>query len=306
MPVMTAPVSHVSQQQAVRMLRISTRQLLAWQRAGLLQQQDDRFSLRDLARLRSLNSLQQHRVSTRAIRASFSAMQRVLGTDDLLDEAGTVLSGSRLLFRHSGALLDPLTQQLAFDFGAGVCQAFELQARAPSQGQQGRDQAQRLFLQAVRLEEQPGQVEAAAALYRQALQSCPKHAPACINLGTILYNTGHYKAAEEQYRTAVEIDPDYALGFFDLGNVLDELRRLPEAVDAYRRAVQLFPRYADAHYNLALAYERMDQRRRALRHWMLYLRLDPVSPWATHARMQARRTLATERISIVTRGGKRA
>lgn len=289
------------------MLRIPQRQLLAWRRAGLLQQQQgDRFSLRDLARLRSLHSLQQQRLSTRAIRASLDAMQRILGEPDPLGRSAAVLSGSRLLFRHSGALLDPLTQQLAFDFEAGVCRAYELQAQTASKRQQNRDQAQRLFLRAVRLEEQPGQVEAAAALYREALNACPRHAPACINLGTILYNTGQYKAAEEQYRAAVEIDPDYALAYFDLGNVLDELRRLPEAIAAYQRAVQLFPRYADAHYNLALAYERMDQRRRALRHWMLYLRLDPVSPWATHARLQARRTLASEQMSIVTRGGKSA
>ena len=291
----------------MRMLRIPQRQLRAWQRAGLLGHEDS-FNLRDLARLRSLRRLQQQRFSMRAIRESLEAMQQILGERDPLGEAGTVRTGSRLLFRHSGALLDPITQQFAFDFDAGVRRAFDLQLCEPGQRQQGRDQAlaQQLFLSAVRLEEQPGQAEAAAALYREALQAWPRHAPACINLGTILYNTGQFQAAEQQYRTAVEIDPDYALAFFDLGNVLDELRRLPEAVAAYRRAVQLFPRYADAHYNLALAYERMDERRRALRHWMQYVRLDPVSPWSTHARMQARRTLASERLSIVARSGKLA
>ena len=307
MPVMTAPVSHVSQQQAARMLRVSLRQLLAWQRAGLLQQGHS-FSLRDLARLRSLRSLRQQRLSTRAIRNSLDAMQRILGECDPLDEAGTVSTGSRLLFRHGGALLDPITQQLAFDFEADVCRGCELQTWEPVRRQQGEDhaKAQQLFQQAVRVEEEPGQAEAAAALYRQALQAWPRHAPACINLGTILYNSGQFQSAEEQYRAAVEIDPDYALAFFDLGNVLDELRKLPEAIAAYQRAVHLCPRYADAHYNLALAYERMNERRRALRHWMHYVRLDPISPWATHARLQARRTLASERLSIVTRGGKLA
>ncbi|MEK6396847.1 MAG: tetratricopeptide repeat protein, partial [Terriglobus sp.] len=109
-----------------------------------------------------------------------------------------------------------------------------------------------------------------------------------------------------RYRAAAEIDPDYALAFFDLGNVLDELRRLPEAIVAYHRAIQLVPQYADAHYNLALAYERTGEKRKALRHWLCYVRLDPVGPWATHARLQARRTLAGERLSIVSRFGKMA
>ena len=146
----------------------------------------------------------------------------------------------------------------------------------------------------------------AAALYREVRQIWTLHAPASINLGTILYNMRHFVEAEERYRAAAEIDPDYALAFFDLGNVLDELRRLPEAIAAYSRAIQLVPQYADAHYNLALAYERTGERRRALRHWLTYTRLDPVGPWATHARMQAKRTLAGVRLSIVTRGGKRA
>lgn len=305
MPVMTAPVSHVSRQQAIRMVQISPRQLLAWQRAGLLQH-GDRFSLRDLARLRRVRNLRQQRLSLRVIRDSLHAMQRILGERDPWDETGTMSTGSRLLFRHQGALLDPISQQLAFDFESDVCRAYELHAREPGRGQQHKDKAQRLFLEAVRLEEQPGQVEAATALYRQAQAAWPRHAPTCINLGTILYNAGQFEAAEEQYRTAVEIDPDYALAFFDLGNVLDELRKLPEAIAAYQRAIQLWPGYADAHYNLALAFERRNERRRALRHWMHYVRLDPVSPWATHARVQVQRTLASERLSIVTRGGKLA
>jgi tetratricopeptide (TPR) repeat protein len=94
------------------------------------------------------------------------------------------------------------------------------------------------------------------------------------------------------------------LAFFDLGNVLDELKRLPDAISAYQRAVVLVPQYADAHYNLALAYERQGHRRRALRHWLMYVRLDPVGPWANHAKAQAKKILSGERLRIVARGGR--
>ena len=83
--------------------------------------------------------------------------------------------------------------------------------------------------------------------------------------------------------------------------MLDELERLPDAIEAYRNAIQLVPKYADAHYNLALAYERIGERRRALRHWTVYLKLDPVGPWANHARTQSRKILSREKLTIVHR-----
>lgn len=166
--------------------------------------------------------------------------------------------------------------------------------------------AQDLFQQAVLLEENAETVHAAADLYREVLGVWPSHAPARVNLGTLLYNQHRYAEAEQCYRAAAEIDPDYALAFFDLGNVLDELQRLPEAIAAYLRALQLVPQYADAHYNLALAYERTGERRRALRHWMHYVRLDPVGPWAAHARTQAKKTLSSEKLRVVSRHGRLA
>jgi tetratricopeptide (TPR) repeat protein len=114
----------------------------------------------------------------------------------------------------------------------------------------------------------------------------------------------NFGAAETMYRRATLSDPDYALAFFDLGNVLDENLKLREAIAAYKRAVELVPQYADAHYNLALAYERQGERRRALRHWLMYARLDPIGPWASHAKGQARKILNSERLSIVSRRGR--
>ena len=43
---------------------------------------------------------------------------------------------------------------------------------------------------------------------------------------------------------------------------------------------------------VALAYERQGHRRRALRHWLTYVRLDPVGPWANHAKAQAKKPAA--------------
>jgi tetratricopeptide (TPR) repeat protein len=106
------------------------------------------------------------------------------------------------------------------------------------------------------------------------------------------------------YRQATVADPEYALAFFDLGNVLDEQQRLPEAIVVYEQALKLVPGYADAHYNIALAYERMKEPRKALRHWTAYAKLDPTGPWASHARQQAKRILAAEPLAIICRHGR--
>jgi tetratricopeptide (TPR) repeat protein len=163
---------------------------------------------------------------------------------------------------------------------------------------------QEKFLRAVQLEENPATISQAMEIYQAILAIRPNHAPALINLGTIHYNLRKYELAEQHYRKATIADPEYALAFFDLGNVLDEMQRLTEATAAYQKAVALVPQYADAHYNLALAYERQGQRRRALRHWLAYVRLDPVGPWAKHAKEQARKILNTEKLSIVSRRGR--
>jgi len=230
-------------------------------------------------------------------------MRKAAGMGNPLTETTAVRRGSRLAFRHCGALVDPLTQQLAFDFDASPQRQLSVVGSVARPGAQQVD-AQDMFLRAVQLEEDRANIPQAIELYRKILAVCPKHAAAAINLGTIHYNLREFALAEQHYRRATEADPEYALAFFDLGNVLDELKRLPDAIEAYQRAIALVPQYADAHYNLALAYERQGHRRRALRHWLSYVRLDPVGPWATHAKAQAKKILSTERLSIVSRSGR--
>jgi tetratricopeptide (TPR) repeat protein len=298
-------VTRYSRQDVIRILHLHTRQLVAWERAGLIPPHEY-YSFEQLGQLRTLRDLQATtRISAKSIRASVDAMQRVAGMRNPLMEASTVRRGSRLTFRHAGALVDPITQQLAFDFETLPGRQLQVvPAGGPSPARQAAE-VQDMFLRAVQMEENPATIPTAIQLYEAILSIRPAHAPALINLGTIHYNLRQYANAEQLYRRATLSDPEYALAFFDLGNVLDEMQRLPEATEAYQKAVALVPQYADAHYNLALAYERQGHRRRALRHWLTYVRLDPVGPWASHARDQARKILKTEKLSIVSRRGRR-
>ena len=288
-------------QDVLRILRLPARQLEMWERAGLISPAEV-YAFDQISQLRKLRELASTRISAKSIRRSVEAIGRVAGLAHPLSEALVAPHRSRLLFRQRGALVDPLTSQLAFDFDLGTeAQAVHaISKEAPVTA----IELQELFQRAVRLEERPETVAEAKAIYEGLLQLAPNHAASAINLGTICYNERDYARAERMYRRATEADPEYALAFFDLGNVLDEQARLTEAITAYERALALLPQYADAHYNLALAYDRLGERRKALRHWTAYTRLDPSGPWSSHARSQARRILAAEGLAIVSRHGR--
>jgi tetratricopeptide (TPR) repeat protein len=305
-------VTLYSRQDVLRILQISCRQLLGWERAGLIPQQQT-YTFQDLGQLRTLRVLREDEVSAASIRHSIVAMKAVAGMSNPLLEASLVRAGTRLAFRHCGAVVDPIRRQLLFDFERlnrtsqtdrigrieSLSAGFEPSPlRRP--GPVGPRGVQDRFLAAVQAEE-AGEKMHAINLYEQILSDDPTYAAAYINLGTINFHLRFYGRAEELYRRATEVDPGYVLAFFDLGNVLDELQRLDDSIAAYRQAVALSPRYADAHYNLALAYERKGERRKALRHWHAYVKLDRWGPWADHATAQIRKLLSQENLSIATR-----
>jgi len=299
-------VSTYRRQDVLRIFEIGPRQLQAWERAGLIPQQEI-YSFQDLAQLRILCALRAEAVPAASIRESIMAMKAVSGMANPLLETRVVRTGSHLAFRHHGAMVDPVRGQLLFDFERGGQQENAAAALEPEPLRRPAPAGPRLmqerFLAAVRAEESSDK-QPAIALYEEILSLDPDYAAALINLGTIFFHLRQYGRAEELYRRATVADPGYVLAYFDLGNVLDELERLDESVAAYLQAVTLSPAYADAHYNLALAYERSGQSRHALRHWRAYFKLDNHGPWADHARGQIRKLLSREKLAIVFRANR--
>ena len=295
-------MTRYSRQDVLRILHLRARQLTAWEQAGLIPA-NEQYSFEDLAQLRTLRALRATRITAKSIRASVEAMRKAAGMCNPLIEASAVGHGSRLPSATAGRWSIRVTQQLAFDFDAAPSRQLSIvgaPARMPC-----RPDVQEMFQRAVQLEEDPATIPEAAEIYRRDPRPPPGLSPPRPSTSAPSTTTcASSRWPSSFYRRATEADPDYALAFFDLGNVLDELKRLPDAIAAYQRAIALVPQYADAHYNLALAYERQGHRRRALRHWLTYVRLDPVGPWANHAKAQAKKILSTERLSIVSRGGR--
>ena len=90
-------VSRYSRQDVLRILRLHAKQIVAWERAGLIETGDS-YSFQDLVKLRKLRDLRANRVSVANIRASVDAMQAVSGMSNPLLEATAIAT------RFSGAL----------------------------------------------------------------------------------------------------------------------------------------------------------------------------------------------------------
>ena len=290
-------------QDVLRILQISSRQLQAWERAGLIPQQE-LYSFQDLGQLRTLRSLREDDVPAASIRESILAMKAVAGMANPLLEARVVRTGTRLAFRHRGAMVDPIRRQLLFDFermGRPACPQPRGRLRCAFPAHRGLRGIQERFHAAVQAEE-AGEKQRAIALYEEILSIDPQYAAACINLGTV------YLPPAPVWPRRGALPPRHRGRSRLRAGLLRSRQRARRAQAARRihrrlpsRPSRSRPRYADAHYNLALAYERSGQNRPALRHWQAYVKLDNRGPWADHARGQIRKLLSREKLAIASR-----
>jgi tetratricopeptide (TPR) repeat protein len=294
-------VNRYTQADLLRILRVTSRQLAAWEKAGLVAAAES-YSFFELLQVKKVRDLCARKVRPAVIRQSLEAMlKHVAGMENPLLEAGAFTTGHRIAFRHKGKVVEPIAGQFMFDFSPG--QRVETSTPISSRIEATPTDAAELFARGIALEEDPSHQTQAIEMYQQVLDLDPDHAAAHINLGTLHYNRQEYVLAEKHYRHAIEVDKRYALAYFDLGNVLDETGRVTEAIQTYSTALQLAPTYADAHYNLALAYEKLKEPRNALKHWRAYVKLDTVGPWSVHARNQIQRILQADGLKLI-QGGK--
>lgn len=95
-----------------------------------------------------------------------------------------------------------------------------------------------------------GHVVRALELIGNALDIAPHHVAARLSFGNALLRAGQVADAVTAYKGVLELQPDLAEGHFNLGNAWQLLGRLEEAAGAYNRALQLKPDYAKAYNNL--------------------------------------------------------
>src|ERR1700689_5338375 len=145
-------VTQYSRGDVLRILRIRIKQLCSWERSGLIAHSES-YSFQDLVQLRKLRDLRATRVSVANIRASIHAMRQVSGVANPLLEAGAVRDGTRLPFRPSGALGEPIARQFVFDFDSPRRSQLAEVSSAASHQAARESRVQALFFEAVKMEE---------------------------------------------------------------------------------------------------------------------------------------------------------
>jgi tetratricopeptide (TPR) repeat protein len=225
----------------LRILHITPRQLINWERVGLVTFAEA-YSFADLLEIKKVRDLCAMSVRPAVIRQSLDAMRKqASGVEKPLLEAGAWSTAKhRVAFRHQGRLLEPIAGQFLMDFSERekVLTSTPVPKSDPSPRE---NEVAVWFARGIALEEDPNTQPDAISAYHQVLAIEPAHAAAHINLGTLYYNRQDFALAEKHYRQAIEADPRYSLAYFDLGNVLDETGRVQEAISTYKTALQLAP-----------------------------------------------------------------
>src|ERR1700704_3421128 len=112
-PIIT--VYRYSRTDLLRILRLTARQLAAWEKAELVAVADS-YSFFDLLQVKKIRDLCAQKVRPAVIRQSLDAMQKqVAGMDNPLLQAGAFRTGHRIAFRHEGRVVEPIAGQFIFD-----------------------------------------------------------------------------------------------------------------------------------------------------------------------------------------------
>lgn len=120
-----------------------------------------------------------------------------------------------------------------------------------------------------------GQLDRAATLCRELLQSQPQHLDALHLLATIYATQLNFLAAVDLFDQALKIRPDYAQAHFDRANALRGLGRREEALESYGLALAIQPEHIAALNNRGNALYDLGQYEHAIDSYDRALALQP-------------------------------
>jgi tetratricopeptide (TPR) repeat protein len=262
------------QREVARLTGISERQIRYWDRQGLITHREKErgrlwFDFQSLVAFRTVRDLRRQGVSLRRIKNCVAKLRQIIpGLKQPLSEVRISLVADRLILGKNRRRFTP-EGQLLMDF-TGVERA-PVTPAAPAW--------EALFFQALE-DEEAGRLSEAREKYEKILAAVPDHVDALVNLGTILFLSGHETAAASRYLQALALNPDHVEANYNLANLLEGQGEMDAAILFYKKAIQAEPEFADAHFNLAMVLEARGYTRDARHHWRRYLELEPESKWA--------------------------
>ena len=262
-----------------RILRVDDKELRSCLRAALLpastRTRPRVYSFQNLVALRTAKGLREAGISTNRIRKVLESLKRQLGEGRAISSIKVYASGQRVVVWDGALRWQPDSGQFLLNFDTTeILPTKRLAPRSRSRSRSRPDKeehADSWFARAVEL--QSDSREEAERAYLQAIRLRPSFFEAHINLGLLYHHAGDLERAEACYRRALEYRPDLALAHFNLGVILEDRQDDAGAVRAYNDAIAQDPRFKEAHCHLAELYEKIGKQRDALRHYAAAKRL---------------------------------
>lgn len=273
-------------------LDIPETKLRYWSRSGFLTPSARKgrrrfYTFQDLVQLRAARELLRSGIPFRQVRESVEALKDSLGKRIApLTQLRVTGDGNSLIVRDESVAFEPATGQVVLDFDVSEVRDAAVRVLMRDTTDAGKKAAYEHYLEGCRYDEEPDQIERAAAAYRKAVHCDPSMSHAHTNLGNLLYRQGKVAEAKQFYLTALQVDPEQPEALYNLGCMALEANDIVEATFQLEQAVSIDPGFADGHFNLALSYERDERFEEAQQHWQVFLELETDGPYAEQARQK--------------------
>lgn len=102
--------------------------------------------------------------------------------------------------------------------------------------------------------ETAGDINAAIAAYRKAIELDPEYCDAMDNLALLLRQIGENQEAISLYQKSIEIAPDNLVAHLGLANAYMDLDEYDKALEEYNTLIEIDPDYAEGYYGAGRAY----------------------------------------------------
>ncbi len=125
--------------------------------------------------------------------------------------------------------------------------------------------------------------------FKKSLSLDPGFVDADYNLGVTYQKMKSYQRALEQFEKVTRKRPQRTRYHFALGNCYFHLDRYADAAGSFEAVVEHDTSHKKAQYSLAVSFEKLGDRKRAIAAWQRYLELDCRGAWADEARKRLSR-----------------
>jgi Flp pilus assembly protein TadD len=120
-----------------------------------------------------------------------------------------------------------------------------------------------------------GDYDAAAKLYKEAMDKDPNNAMTHNNLGMVYLKKELYSSAAQEFQKALEIDSNCAECFNNFGYLKTVLNQTQEAEKYFQKAMAISGTYPDPYFNLAVLYENDGDIGNAVKYYQQFANLYP-------------------------------